>query len=208
MPKEKVAIRFDKSQLIVFLAVFGIIAAAVAGYLVYESQIKPQHKVIFEGIPVEFRGEIRASQAVDVQPDESKLRSQIVRPPKVEVNGTVIVRRSLSGATIAFKPTSDNASMSWYVVESSEIVKKLTLLYKGKHNVDLKFNFTEVDTYDGLKGTNTFPVIALVHPEFADGTYISVDDDRNVITISGGASLRDFDNAVTKFLLVALGIDG
>ena len=206
MAKEKVSVKFDRSQLIVFFAIFGIIAAVVAGYLIYEKELKPQHRAMFEGFPVEFRGELRESQAVDVQPDESKLRSQIVRPPKIEVNGSLIVRKPLGGATIAFKQTSDNSTMSWYVVQSSEIAKKLTLLYKGKYDVDLKFNFTEVDSYEGLKGTNSYPVIALVHPEFADGTYISVNDDTNVITISGGDSLKDFDNAVTKFLMVALDI--
>lgn len=75
MAKEKVSVKFDRSQLIVFFAIFGIIAAVVAGYLIYEKELKPQHRAMFEGFPVEFRGELRESQAVDVQPDESKLRS-------------------------------------------------------------------------------------------------------------------------------------
>ncbi len=206
MPHEKVHIKIGKMQIVVFLAIFGAIAAGVFAYIEYGKCCAPIFTADFEGQTLGFRADLREAQKVEVIPDEGKLYSQIVRPPRiVGPEGQVIIRKPLRNVTIAFKQVSQG-TMGWYTVEASEIIKKLTALYKGKYDVDLNFAIAETDDYDELKGSNTAPIIALVHPEIADGTFVSVDDDRDVITISGGDSLRDFDRATVKFLMVALGV--
>lgn len=206
MSQEKIHVKISKQQIIIFLAVFGAVVVGVFGYIAYDAYFKPIFVADFEGQPIQFRADLREAQKVEVIPDDSKLYNQIVRPPRVEgPGGQVIIRKPLSNVTIVFKPVSQQ-TMGWYTVEATEIIKKLTALYKGKYNVDINFAIAQVDNYDELDGSNTAPIIALVHPEIADGTFVSVDDDRDVITISGGDSLRDFDRATAKFMMVALGI--
>lgn len=208
MAGQKVRVRISKKQAIVFLAILAAFAASVGGYLAYAKYFSPVFAADFEGQTVQFRANLREAQAVEVLPDEGTLTDQIVKPPRVfGPGGQVILRQPLVGAVIAFKADGvQQSTLGWYSVEVTEIIKKLTLLYKGKHNVDIRFNVTEVKEYGRLNGTNTVPVIELVHPELADGTFVSADRRRNVITISGGDSLKDFDLATVKFMMVALGI--
>lgn len=206
MASEKVKIKISKQQIVLFLAIFGIIAAVAFGYVYWLENFKPVTTAEFNGQTLSFRADLREAQKVEVIPDETELYNQIVKPPKIQgPNGQIIIRKSLSNVTIVFKSV-DSKTMGWYTVEVTEIIKKLTALYKGKYNVDLNFAVAEVDDYENLSGLNTAPIIALVHPDIAEGTSVSVDDDKNVITISGGDSLRDFDLATEKFLMVALGI--
>jgi hypothetical protein len=204
---EKVKIRVSKSQIILFAVIFGIIAAGILGYVYYYDNFKPVTTAEFNGQSIEFRANLREAQKVEVIPDETELRNQIVKPPRIDgPNGQIIIRKPLSNVTIVFKSLNESARMGWYTVEVSEIVKKLTALYKGKYDVNVNFAISEVDDYENLRGSNTAPIIALVHPDIAEETFVSVDDNTNVITISGGDSLKDFDLATVKFLMVALDI--
>jgi hypothetical protein len=89
----------------------------------------------------------------------------------------------------------------------TEIIKKIVALYKIRYNLDVKFSVKEVSGYDDLRGLNSAPIIALVHPDIATNTSVSVDTVRNVVYVYGGDSLKDFDRATEKMLMVAMGIE-
>ena len=207
MSHEKVHFKIGKIHIVIFLAVFGAIVSGIFGYMEYNKCCAPVYTTYFGEQLVGFRADLREAQKVDVLPSEDVLYSQIVRPPTTRgPNGQIIFRRSLTNVTIVFKEVSRD-KMGWYTVQVSEIISKLTALYKGKYGVDLNFGIAQVDSYGEVNGTNAAPIILLVHPEIAEGTYVEADNDRNVITISGGDSLKDFDRATVKFLMVALGIE-
>lgn len=207
MARQKFKVKIENKKIAVFLAVFGAIALGAWGFVFYTQNFAPVTVADFEGTPVQFRTDLREAQKVDVLPSEDALRAQIVKPPKVEgPNGQFILRSPLKGAIITFKPV-DSGTNGWYSVQVTEIIKKLTILYQGKYDRAIGFNVTEVQEYGQVEGDNLIPVIELVHPDYADGTFVSVDSDRNVITISGGDSLRDFDLATVRFMTVALGIE-
>jgi hypothetical protein len=211
MAKEKLSLRFSRQQMLIFLAVVGAIVAGVMVYEYYLKNMAPVYMADFEGQPTAFRADLREAVKVKVMPDEDTLYRQIVKPNKVVNNGSISFRQPLRNVTIVFKSTIGNKTgpntMGWYTVEASEIIKKLTTLYQVKYGISINFAVKEVQSYEGLRGGNLAPIIALVHPDIADGTYVDVDKDANVITISGGDSLRDFDDATVKFLMVAMGID-
>lgn len=207
MAEEKIRVKINKKQIALFLAIFGVIVAGALGYLAYIEYLQPVMSVEFNGETLAFREDLRQAQNVEVIPSEEALRSQMDKPPNViGPSGQIIVRKPLRNVTIVFKSVSSE-TMGWYTVQVSEIIKKMTALYKGKYNVDVNFAIAETENYDELRGSNTAPIIALVHPQIANGTFVEVDGDRNVVTISGGDSLRDFDLATIKFLMTTLGIE-
>jgi hypothetical protein len=210
MTKEKLSLKFSRQQMLIFLAIAGALVAGAMAYQYYLKEAAPVYITDFEGEPTAFRADLREAAKVKVIPDEGALYSQIVRPSKVVTDGSVAFRQPLRNVTIVFKSTITDGkpnTMGWYTVQVSEIIKKLTTLYHLKYGVSVNFAVREVQSYDGLTGTNTAPIVALVHPDIAEGTYVSVDGDADVITISGGDSLEDFDEATVKFLMVAMGIE-
>lgn len=210
MTKEKLSLKFSRQQMLIFLAIAGTLVAGAMAYQYYLKEAAPVYIVDFEGEPTAFRADLREAAKVKVIPDVGALYGQIVRPSKVVQDGSISFRQPLRNVTIVFKSTiADGRSntMGWYTVQVSEIIKKLTALYHLKYGISVNFAVREVQSYDGLKGSNTAPIVALVHPDIAEGTYVSVDGDADVITISGGDSLKDFDEATVKFLMVAMGIE-
>ncbi len=188
----EVRISISKQQIIIFAAIVGVIAAGVYGYIAYVTYFAPVFSANFEGLQLGFRADLREAQKIEVVPDESSLQNFFARP--------------LSNVTIAFRPVSQQTN-GWYSVEATEIVIKLNIFYKTKYGAEPSFNGIEVDSYENLNGTRDAPIVALIHPEIADGTFVKLDEGRNVVTISGGNSLRDFDLATAKFMMVALGIN-
>ncbi|MBI4894408.1 MAG: hypothetical protein HY833_01585 [Candidatus Aenigmarchaeota archaeon] len=210
MAKEKLSLKFSKQQMLIFLAIVGALVAGAMAYQYYLKEMAPVFIADFEGQPTAFRADLREAEKVEVRPDEETLYRQIVRPSKVVQNGSISFRQPLRNVTIVFKSTIADGrpnTMGWYTVQVSEIIKKLTALYQVKYGLTINFAVREVQSYDGLKGSNTAPIVALVHPDIADGTYVDVDSDADVITISGGDSLKDFDEATVKFLMVAMGVE-
>lgn len=211
MTKEKVSFKIGKKQALLFLTVVAAMVAAAMGYQYYLTEMSPVYVADFEGQPTAFRADLREAAKVEVTPDEDTLYKQIVKPSRVVNNGSISIRQPLRNVTIVFKSTIGNGTgpntMGWYTVQVSEIIKKLTNLYQVKYGLTINFAVKEVQSYDGLSGGNTAPIVALVHPDIAEGTYVSVDGKSNVITISGGDSLKDFDEATVKFLMVAMEID-
>jgi hypothetical protein len=210
--KDSVSLKVTKSQIVAFLSLAGIVAAGILIYAYYQTYLAPVTVVDFNGEKMGFRVDLRQAEKVEVRPNEAALVAQMVRASRyVNSDGTIIFRKPLSNVTIVFKSTIVNGTsgpntMGWYTVEVTEIIKKMTALYHGKLRTPINFQIKEVQSYDGLKGSNTAPIVALVHPDLTDRTGVEVDSDNDVVTIYGGNSLKDFDLATEKFLMVIMGI--
>lgn len=195
-----------RKHIVLFSIIFVVAAAGTIGYILYK-QSSPLTTIDFGGQLMSFRADLREAQFVPVIPNEQTVYDHITILPVSERDGHIIYRAPLTNMTIAFKPVAEE-TMGWYSVEAAEIVNKLIALYKGKFGVDLNFKVISVDDYSTLQGSNTNPVIALVHPDIANGERsVKIDVDKEVVTISGGNSLRDFDLATVRFISVALGLE-
>lgn len=205
--KAKVKLKLTKQHMVASLIVVFLVAGYFA-YDQYQSSTAPLTVVNIGGSDVPFRVDIVKASQVDVFPDDETLRRAIDKPPRTEDNGVIVLRPSLKSVQIAFNPDGvSQETLGYYTVEATEIIKKLTILYRGEYGVPITFSVVETHNYTELEGSNSMPVIALVHPDIADGTFVSVDEIRDVITVSGGDSLEDFDLATVKLMSVALGIE-
>jgi hypothetical protein len=89
-------------------------------------------------------------------------------------------------------------------------VNKLAIAYKLRFGYIPNFNVVNVTSYENLTATSNNSKIALIHPIYSNVTLVRLED--NVIYIQGKSAtsekeqLRNFDLAVVKFLMVALGI--
>lgn len=199
----------DRNRYIVlFVVIVGVVVAGIVGYVEYQKYYQPLQTINFGGQIISFRADLREAHSVPVLPDENAVYDHITKlPVQTDASGNTVYRAPLTNITIVFDPNGvPKEQMGYYSVEGYEIVNKLTALYKGQYGIDVGFNVTPVDNYSGLAGSPTDPVIALVHPAIANGTFVSVDPDREVITVSGGKTLHDFDLATVRFISVALGL--
>jgi hypothetical protein len=66
------------------------------------------------------------------------------------------------------------------------------------------FNAMPVEEYANLPGKIQNPIIALVHPKYANETAVR---NEGHVTYISGTNYKDFDLATIRFLMVVLGID-
>ena len=111
---------------------------------------------------------------------------------------------------IAFKDAGEEEN-PYYIVEEIEIINKMMIAYrkmidsyKGETINMPTFNAMPVENYADLPGKIQNPIIALVHPKYANET--AVRNDYHVTYISGKTH-EEFDLATIKFLMIVLGID-
>jgi hypothetical protein len=174
--------------------VMAIIAVLTLSYIYISSIPEPITKVEYYGVLVEFRADIVEAQEVPVYPKEDLMYRDVMHP-------------LVKNVTIAFKDAGENNGI--YIVEQFEIVNKMSMAYasafaryEGKEVPT--FDSIEVDKYDNLPGKIQNPIIAIVHPKFANET--SIRNEGHVTTISG-TTLEELDLAVVKFLTIVMGID-
>ena len=212
MAGQKVKVKIGKWHVIAILVAVGTVTV----FLVASSYFKPVpdvsgngYVIDYAGTPMAFRADPREADLVQAVPSEGEVQRVIFKPSRTTgPNGEIVIRQPLKNVTIVFSAKGvSQKTLGWYTVEVAEIINKLTALYQGRYNVKVNFITAEVEDYGALKGQNLAPIVALVHPDIANGTFVSVDSVTNVITVSGGDSLKDFDLATVKFMMIALGID-
>ena len=185
-------IELSKNQIILIIAVSILVIVA---YLAYLYLPKPVYKVDYNGIPLTFRADIFEAAKVPVYPAQS--------PVYYELRGGLA-----DNLTIVFVPIEGENGI--YSAEGFEITYKLGILFK-KLGRNVMFDSRNVSSYLYLPGKIQNPIIAIVHPKFANETAIRLDG--HVIYISGMPSndpnnpYKNLDLATVKFLLVILGID-
>jgi hypothetical protein len=85
-----------------------------------------------------------------------------------------------------------------------EIITKLVVAYHLKGWSRPEFDAVPVESYAGLSGTSANPLIALVHPVYANRTLVEV---KNEVIFIEGKDYKGFDLATVRFLMAVLGID-
>ena len=176
------------------ILVVAIVAVVALYYLYMQSLPKPVKEIEYYGVNVEFRADIVEAQKVPVYPSDDLLYRDLMHP-------------LVENVTIAFKDAEGENGL--YIVEQFEIISKMSMGYARAlaqykdHDVP-GFKSLEVDGYSNLPGKIQDPIIAIVHPQYANETAIR--NEGHVTTISG-TSKEELDLAVVKFLTIVMGID-
>jgi hypothetical protein len=183
--KTNVRIRLTNSRIILIAALIIAFGAGVTYQLFIP---KPVTSVQYDSFILNFRQDLNEAKKVPVRPSEDVLYRDLM-------NGLV------ENVTIVFEPV--NGGDSLYGVEAFEIAYKLKLGYLVR-GINPGFNAINVTSYENLPGKIQNPIIALVHPAYANETSVSIDG--HVVTIKGKTA-KDLDLATEKFLMVTLGIE-
>jgi len=181
-----VKLKLTRKKILILILIAGIFS----GIFLYMKYFpRPITTINYGDRVVAFRQDIREAAKVPVFPTEGYLYNELIH-------------QQVQNITIVFKPVnfSENA---YYVLEEFEIIPKLTLAYE-RIRTRPSFNGYAVDSYENLPGKIQNPIIALVHPAYANETAVVVDG--HVIYIKGKTH-KDFDLATIKFLLVALDVN-
>ena len=178
-------IGFNRNR-IIFILALSAIAFAVLYYQFFVP--KPITSVQYGNYILNFRADLREASKVPVYPAEDALYREMM-------HGLV------QNVTIAFKPTNGDDAL--YAVEAFEITYKLRLGYTVR-DFNVGFNSMAVNSYENLPGKIQNPIIAIVHPVYANETSVRVDG--HVVTIKGKTP-GELDLAVSKFLMASLGIE-
>ena len=191
----KVRIKFS-GKLKVFLLVLLIVASLVVYYILFTP--KPIYYVNYYGHVIEFRTDLRQADKIQVYPGESQVYLDTIHP-------------LVDNVTIVFKDAGEDGNPH-YIVEEMEIIIKMSAAYRrmlagypGLTEEDMpKFDAIPVDEYANLPGKIQNPIIALVHPKYANETAVR---NEGHVTYISGTTFENFDLATTKFLMIVLGIE-
>jgi len=176
------------TAILVLITIFGIVVLGVLNY--YFLIPKPITTWDYFGNTLVFRVDLREANKVPVYPHETGVYLDVVNP-------------LVKNITIAFKPAGDKEN-PYYQLEIIELVMKLKQYVYDRKEIPVEFNAVPIESYENLPGKIQNPIIALVHPIYANETAIR--NAGHVTTISG-KTYNEFDLAVAKFLMVALGIE-
>jgi len=197
----KLQVKLDaKSARNVAIVIAVAFALAVAWY-VYARFFEPITVIDYKGVTVAFRADLREAAKVPVYPGESEIYRDTMH-------------QLAKNVTIVFKDAGESGN-PYYIVEEVELINKMRLAYMLAFGTQTDtgefvpgdiptFDAQEVGSYENLPGKIQNPIIALVHPMYANET--SVRNDGHVTLISG-TDIHQLDLAVDRFLMIALGID-
>ena len=180
--------RFKINLKIIFL--LGLVAIIISIFLYDFYTPKPITEINYGDIVLKFRADLKEAKNVLVYPSEQALYDELMNP-------------LVENITIAAKEAGEENPI--YSVQAFEVVTKLKFAYL-KLDLNPNFNIEPliIESYENITGEPQKPIIALVHPVYSEETAIRVED--HVIFIKA-KDLKDFDLAVVKLLMVALGIE-
>ena len=186
-------VRITRRRIILLVSILLFILLVITIY----PQIKlPVYSINYLGTKLSFRVNLRDVQNIPIYPSEEAVQNEIMN-------------QLVENITIIFKPGEGEIN-AHYAVEVFEIVSKLAIAYKKKFGYMPGFNAVNVTSYENLKGTKENPVIVLIHPIYSNETLVKLEN--HVIFLQGKNAtsseeqLKNFDLAVVKFIVVALGI--
>jgi len=188
----KVEIKLSKN--IVRLAAVLVIIVGLLFYYIFFFP-KPIKTWDYRGMTLTFRTDLRKADKVPVYPGETEIYLDTMHP-------------LVKNVTIAFK---DVGEYGYYATEAFEITYKMKLAYihlvgseSGSAAETPTFNVEVVEEYANLPGKIQNPIIALVHPAYANETAVR---NEGHVTYISGKSYEELDLATTKFLMIVLGIE-
>ncbi|MEM5801840.1 MAG: hypothetical protein QXQ18_00425 [Candidatus Aenigmatarchaeota archaeon] len=177
-------IKITREQIIGFTSLLLLFLVGIYLYL----NFYPVRTVVIDGTPITFRQNIKEAKNVLVFPNEDEIFNKLFNTAVINI-------------TFVFKDAGEREN-PYYILQEVEIINKLTFAY-ARLNRKVNFNAMPIETYENLRGTIYNPIIALIHPIYANETFVMVKD--NVIFISG-KNYKDFDLATIRFLSIALNI--
>ena len=197
----KLQIRLDAKATRNIAIAIAVVAALVAASYFYVRFFEPITVIDYKGVTVAFRADLREAAKVPVYPGESEIYRDTIH-------------QLAKNVTIVFKDAGESGN-PYYIVEEVELVNKLRIAYMLTFGTQTDtgefvpgdiptFDAQEVGSYENLPGKIQNPIIALVHPMYANET--SVRNEGHVTYISG-RTLKELDLATDRFLMIALGID-
>jgi hypothetical protein len=192
MPGTTLKLKITKKRIISIVALLAVFVGLLYSLNYYNAHLKPITTLDYKGIPIGFRQDLREAIKVPLYPNDEYLRIGLIHP-------------LVQNITIAFKDVNKTED-PYYSLEGVEIVSKLKVAY-GFVNPPTYPNFTavEVTSYENLPGKIQIPIIALIHPEYANETSVRFDANAHVVYIQGKTH-KDFDLATIRFLIAALDI--
>ncbi len=144
-------------------------------------------KILYNGAIVTFRKPLEKALKIPVYPSEEKIRE-------------ILFNSNVSKVTIYFKTAKD---ISIYAVEAFEIAFKLLNYTYPVFNMFPKFDGKEVSSYSQVNSSKQNPAIVLIHPEFANSTFVRAEDHKIIIS---GTDNDKLDLATIRFLIAAMNI--
>lgn len=188
---------FFKGLVIVFLLL--VVAGLVMLYqMMVPKPPEPITSLIYMDQIINFRADLREADKIPVYPGETEVYLDTIHPLVDDI-------------TIAFKDAGESDN-PLYIVEEIEIVTKMSVAYRkmllgypGKTEEDMPgFDALPVEQYANLPGKIQNPIIALVHPKYANETAIR---NEGHVTYISGKTKEELDLATVKFLMIVLDID-
>jgi len=185
---QKGMVKLSRNRLIVIMVL--IVAVSALTYNLFMQQTpKPIYTWNYHGRIIGFRADLREAAKVPVYPNEQAVYLDTIH-------------YLVKNVTIAFKDAGESEN-PYYILQEIELIKGLKLAYARK-NISVSFNAMPVESYEHLPGKIQNPIIALVHPIYANETAIR---NKGHVTYISGKTHEDFDLAVVKFLMIILRID-
>ena len=188
-------LKINISRRIVLIAAILLVLAGYVSYQIFFAP-KPITSWDYGGRVLHFRADLREADKVPVYPGEMQVYLDTMHPLAKNV-------------TIVYKDTGDD---EYYSVEAFEITYKMKIAYMNLVGTDIEgktskvptFNAEAVDQYANLPGKIQNPIIALVHPVYANETAVR---NEGHVTYISGETFEQLDLATVKFLMIVLGID-
>lgn len=188
----KIKIKLSK-KILIFIVVLVVI---VGSFFYYEFFVpKPINTWNYKGKILTFRADLRKADKVPVYPGEMQIYLDTMHP-------------LVKNVTIAYK---DAGEYGYYATEAFEITYKMKLAYmslvgseEGSTFEVPPFNVETVEQYAHLPGKIQNPIIALVHPIYANETAVR---NEGHVTYISGKTYDELDLATIKFLMIVLGIE-
>ncbi len=188
----KIKIKLSK-KILIFIVVLVVI---VSSFFYYEFFVpKPINTWNYKGLVLTFRADLREANKVPVYPGETQVYLDTMHP-------------LVKNVTIAYK---DAGEYGYYAIEAFEITYKMKLAYmslvgseEGSTFEVPTFNVETVEQYAHLPGKIQNPIIALVHPIYANETAVR---NEGHVTYISGKTYEELDLATIKFLMIVLGIE-
>lgn len=191
-------ILLEKKGIIVILAIAII---ALLSYMLYtyspQTNNTEYHYATALGQVWAFRADLREAEKVEVKPTEDAIYFELF---------SIGEDPFIDNITIAFKDAGLNEN-GYYILQIQEIVTKMKIIYDLVYSGEktITFDSLTVDSYDNLPGKIKNPIIAIVHPKFANETSIILEDNHAIIL--NAKSYQDMDLVATKLLMIALKLE-
>lgn len=181
---EEVEVKISTRRIVFAMAVVAIAIAFYFSYPYIAYHLFPITKYNYYGTELVFRSDLKEAQKISVFPNDNAILQTVANP-------------LVTNLTIAFQNTPQNDLVG---VEAYGIAYKMRTAYLIA-NRDININSYVANST--IYGSADNPAIILIPPVLANETSIRVS---NFTIIISAKTLKEFDLATDKFLMVAMGI--